>query len=224
LDFASINFNLSAPSLPVIVLIGPPGVGKTKVGSILAKDLGWIFLDTDGIIERASGIKVTTIFSEHGEKTFRLIEHNLADELSLLYNVNVAYGDYSKDKLETYSSSKYGTVLSTGGGFPIPSDNFAKLAKIGILVNLQASLDVLFDRVKQMGDRPLLNPVDSKDNVLIKSTDTAKQARLKSLVEQRKHIYAKANVTIDTSNLGIDAVVESIKAEMGFARCQSFHP
>ncbi len=44
----------------------------------------------------------------------------------------------------------------------------------------------------------------------------AQKSRLKVLVEQRKEIYARADLSLDTSDLSIGAVVARIKAELGF--------
>ena len=68
----------SAPSKPAapsaVVLIGPPGAGKSVVGPLLAASLGVEFRDTDAEIGAAAGKPVSDIFIEDGEETFRELE------------------------------------------------------------------------------------------------------------------------------------------------------
>ena len=64
----------SAASGPVAVLIGPPGAGKSTVGSLLADRMGVGFTDTDAVVESAAGKPVSDIFIEDGEPVFRDLE------------------------------------------------------------------------------------------------------------------------------------------------------
>ncbi|MGF7238179.1 MAG: shikimate kinase [Frankia sp.] len=64
----------SAPARPVVVLVGPPGAGKTTVGSLLADRLGVPFRDTDADVETTAGMTVADIFIEQGEDRFRELE------------------------------------------------------------------------------------------------------------------------------------------------------
>ena len=57
-----------------IVLIGPPGAGKSTVGKSLAKLLNLPFIDSDREIERITNRKISEIFVEDGEEYFRKIE------------------------------------------------------------------------------------------------------------------------------------------------------
>jgi shikimate kinase len=57
-----------------IVLVGPPGAGKSSVGSLLANALGVPFADTDVFVESAAGKPVGDIFIEDGEPVFREYE------------------------------------------------------------------------------------------------------------------------------------------------------
>lgn len=61
------------PLRPVVVLIGAPGAGKSRIGKRLAKLIGVPFVDTDKRIVAAHG-PITTIFAEHGEPYFRVLE------------------------------------------------------------------------------------------------------------------------------------------------------
>lgn len=60
--------------MTVVVLIGPPGAGKTTVGRLLAERMGARFVDTDAQIEQVAGQSVSDIFVEHGEAHFRELE------------------------------------------------------------------------------------------------------------------------------------------------------
>ena len=62
------------PALPIVILIGPPGAGKTTVGGLLAATLGVSFTDTDTEVEAAAGKPVGDIFIEDGEPAFRALE------------------------------------------------------------------------------------------------------------------------------------------------------
>ena len=59
---------------PAVVLIGPPGAGKTTVGELVAQALGVPFTDTDQLIETEQGMPISDIFVEHGEAHFRALE------------------------------------------------------------------------------------------------------------------------------------------------------
>jgi shikimate kinase len=59
---------------PVVVLIGPPGAGKTTVGALLADRIGVGFTDTDAVVESVAGKPVSDIFIEDGEPVFRELE------------------------------------------------------------------------------------------------------------------------------------------------------
>jgi shikimate kinase len=59
---------------PLAVLIGPPGAGKSTVGSLLAGLLGVAFRDTDNDVESAAGKPVADIFVQDGEPAFRALE------------------------------------------------------------------------------------------------------------------------------------------------------
>ncbi|MEO7752015.1 MAG: shikimate kinase [Terracoccus sp.] len=59
---------------PVAIVIGPPGAGKTTIGTALAARLGTSIHDTDAAIEAAQGRSISDIFVDDGEQTFRALE------------------------------------------------------------------------------------------------------------------------------------------------------
>jgi len=61
---------------PRVVLVGPPGAGKTTVGRKLAARLGLPLQDTDTAVEQAAGRKVAAIFTTDGEPAFRGLEEH----------------------------------------------------------------------------------------------------------------------------------------------------
>lgn len=63
-----------APSTSVVALAGFMGSGKTTVGTQLARQLAWRFVDLDDLIENASGTRISEFFDRHGEPSFRLLE------------------------------------------------------------------------------------------------------------------------------------------------------
>ena len=61
-------------SSPYLVLVGPPGAGKTTVGTLLAERLGLPFRDTDADIEAVAGKPISEIFLDDGEEHARALE------------------------------------------------------------------------------------------------------------------------------------------------------
>lgn len=118
---------------PAIVLVGPPGAGKTTVGRALAARLGTAYRDTDADIETVAGKPIPEIFIEDGEPHFRDLER--AAVRSAL--------------------AEHDGVLSLGGGAVMDEATRALLAGLPVVF-----LDVgLHDAVHRVGldvPRPLL--------------------------------------------------------------------
>ena len=118
-----------------IVLIGPPGAGKSTVGRALAKLLNLDFIDSDKEIERVTGRKISEIFVEDGEDFFRKIELSTVKEL--LNNFN--------------------GVISLGGGAPINSEIQAILQNGNFeVIFLDVSISQAANRIGFNKERPLL--------------------------------------------------------------------
>ena len=118
-----------------IVLIGPPGCGKSTVGFALAERLQRPFFDTDNLIEIKSGKKITDIFVEDGEEVFRDIEFEV---LQSVLQQELA-------------------VISLGGGAPISNRaQDAVVSSQSNVVFLDVSLSTAAPRVGFNRDRPLL--------------------------------------------------------------------
>jgi len=121
--------------MPQIVLIGPPGSGKSTIGKALAKFLSLSFIDTDSSVERTSGRKIADIFVDQGEEFFRDLEYQALSKA-----------------LESEKS-----VVSLGGGAPIPERAQLLLQEIkSPIVFLDISLSAAAPRVGFNRDRPLL--------------------------------------------------------------------
>jgi shikimate kinase len=67
---------VTAAAGPLVVLVGPPGSGKTTVGTLLAQRLGVDLRDTDADIVAAEGREVSEIFVDRGEAAFRALERD----------------------------------------------------------------------------------------------------------------------------------------------------
>jgi len=64
--------------MPVVVLVGPPGAGKSTVGALVAERLGVAFRDTDLDVAATAGMPVDDIFFDLGEAAFRELERDAA--------------------------------------------------------------------------------------------------------------------------------------------------
>lgn len=65
---------------PALVLVGPPGAGKSTVGALLAERLGVAFADVDELIVERAGRSIADIFTTDGEPAFRVLEEQLVAE------------------------------------------------------------------------------------------------------------------------------------------------
>ncbi len=126
-----------------IILIGFMGVGKSAVGRELAARLDLNFIDTDAVIEKTEGRKISDIFEKDGEGRFRDLETE----------VIVTLGDYDN------------FVISTGGGIVLRENNVKMLKAIGPLVLLTSREEVIDKRLEGEADRPLLMQGDKLDNI-----------------------------------------------------------
>jgi shikimate kinase len=118
---------------PVVVLVGPPGAGKSTVGKLLAKRRGIGFRDTDADVETVAGSPISDIFVDRGEAVFRELER-----------------DAVRTALEDHDG-----VLAVGGGAVIDNDTRALLASHRV-VFLDVGLADAAARVGFNRDRPLL--------------------------------------------------------------------
>jgi 3-dehydroquinate synthase len=160
---------------PNIILTGFMGSGKTAVGQVVAERLGRWFVDMDAAIERWAGKPVSAIFAQDGEAAFRQMEAALCRELAGERNL----------------------VIATGGGALVSDDNRAALGKSGLLICLDATADVILERLGEAADRPLLAGSDRRE-------------RIEALLAQRATAYAAIPHHIDTDGLPVERVAERV--------------
>ena len=75
-----------------LILTGFMGAGKSTVGAILAREMGWRFIDLDDVIEATSQRTIADIFRDYGEADFRRREREAVEQLSNQEQVVLALG------------------------------------------------------------------------------------------------------------------------------------
>ena len=118
---------------PVVVLVGPPGAGKSTVAARLAERLGVGVRDTDADVEAAAGTDVAEIFFTAGEPEFRRLEREAV----------------------VRALAEHQGVLALGGGAPVQEEVRAALAGRRV-VFLDVGLAAATRRIGMDGPRPLL--------------------------------------------------------------------
>lgn len=113
-----------------IVLIGMPGVGKSTIGVVLAKVLGYEFIDADLLIQKAEGKLLREIIEEKGTDGFIEVENRVNSQIWTTHS-----------------------VIATGGSVVYGKEAMEHLGSIGTIVYLKQNLKPLERRLRNIKGR-----------------------------------------------------------------------
>lgn len=167
-----------------IIFIGIMGSGKTTIGKKIAQIMDYDFIDTDQEIERITGMKVSEIFKKEGELRFR------SEETLALKRIG----------------KEAPAVIATGGGIVLKKENRDIIKNMGIVVYLDADVDVITERVSRNKNRPLLREGNIREKV-------------QKLSEERKNLYLEiADIVIDTGSDKFENLLVKIERKIKLAQ------
>ena len=161
-----------------VVLVGLPGSGKSTFGRQLAKEMGFPFLDLDQLIEERYQLKISEIFSIHGEGTFR---------------------EWESLVLQDTLKQDRAYILASGGGTPCFNDNMDLINAQSISVYLDVPLGSISRRLQtsKAQQRPLFQGLDQGELTL----------KLKSLLVSREHFYSQAKIKLSGEDFSAELLL-----------------
>ena len=176
-----------------IVLIGMPGVGKSTIGVILAKEIGYRFLDSDLLIQEREGKLLKDIIAEQGIDGFLQVENEV------------------NKSIQTKK-----TVIATGGSVVYGEEAMEHLKEIATIVYLSCPYDRL---TRRLGDpRRLTRRLgDLKGRgVVLREGQT-----LRTIYEERCALYEKyADITVDEGMYDIEQTLEILLSVLREAKIE----
>ncbi len=170
-------------SLKRIYITGFMTSGKSTVGPILANVLGFEFIDLDKEIESQENLSIVEIFEKKGEAYFRELETHVLTRFS------------QKDDL----------VISLGGGTITNDTNFAIIRKTGKIIYLKVAPNVLYKRLKNKIDRPLI-----RDMVLNGNSEKDFVEKIEELLQKRSKYYERADLIIESDMQPLGVTIDKI--------------
>ena len=157
-----------------IFLVGFMGSGKSTIGRALAERLQREFIDLDELIVERAGRSIPDIFAQFGEAYFRTLE---------------------RETLRTLESGS-AAVVALGGGAFVSDENRAIVAKLGLSIWLDCTLDKILERLGSDRTRPLYSGRSPE--------------QLAELLASRTPSYSLADLQIDVTQLDVSEAVEKI--------------
>ena len=156
-----------------LILCGHKSSGKTYFGRLFAQEIGTIFIDTDQLTEELytrecqENLSCREIVLKMGEDGFRILESRVINSLDGVTNA----------------------VVSVGGGAVLSPENCCKLQKLGVLVYLEQSKEIIKQRIFNGAIPTFLDPSDLECNL---------ECAIDAMYEERKPIYTKVStVTVN---------------------------
>lgn len=128
-----------------IILIGMPGVGKSTIGVVLAKVLGYKFIDSDLVIQEQTGRLLKDIIAEDGIDAFIQIENDVNKSLNTTKSIIATGGSvvYGREAMEHLS--EIGTVVYLELELPALSKRLGSLEKRGVVLKEGQTLKDLYN-------------------------------------------------------------------------------
>jgi len=166
-----------------IYLTGFMASGKSTVGPLLAREVGYRFIDLDAFVEAREGQPLAGLFASGGEAAFRSAERAALEETTRMARV----------------------VVSTGGGTLANEANLQTALGAGVVVHLRAPEPLVLRRLRRGRLRPLL--LDAHGERL---TGAALEARVQELLAARAPFYARAHLTVDSTAAPPRAVARTL--------------
>ncbi|WP_077073932.1 homoserine kinase [Mailhella massiliensis] len=123
---------LHVPESGCITFIGMAGAGKTTVGRMVARSLGWAFVDSDHIIEAAYAAPLQSVADAMSKEAFIDMEAEIVGRLRLCR-----------------------TVIATGGSVVYRESSMKHLASLGPVVYLDVPMKIILERIARNPDRGL---------------------------------------------------------------------
>jgi shikimate kinase len=159
-----------------IIFVGFMGTGKTTIGEKLAKKLKLKHVDTDILIETEINNSIQNFFQQYGEEAFRQKETDVLKQILQLPTP---------------------TVITTGGGIVLRSENREMMQNVGWIINLDAPPPEIIRRLKTDATRPLLQGGELEE-------------RVRTLYQERKPFYRFADITVNTNSFSVKQVVNQL--------------
>jgi shikimate kinase len=191
----------------LIVLIGPPGAGKTTVGDLVARKLDVAFRDTDADVEAAAGKPVADVFVEDGEEAFRDLERRatlkaLAEHPGVLA---VGSGAILDPDVRTALAA-----LAAARASSVPNAQSSPLERAESAIDPPAAATVVYLKA-DFGAVARHAGLD-KPRVVLPGNP---RGRLRALLEERGPLYESvATMTVDTADADAEELADRIAAEL----------
>lgn len=162
-----------------IILIGMPGVGKSTIGVVLAKVLGYGFVDTDLLIQNEMQMKLSEIIKLRGIDGFKEIENRV--------NVSIQANR---------------TVIATGGSVVYCQEAMEHLKTIGKVIYLQLSLKSLSSRLGNLRGRGVvLKDGQSLEELFLERTPLYEKYADVVIDEENKNLEETLQIIFDHLNM-----------------------
>ena len=154
-----------------IVLIGMPGSGKSTIGVLLAKMVGYDFVDTDILIQQRENKKLYKIIEEDGLEYFKDIENKVNSKLNLDRTVIATGGSVIYGKTAMENLQKTGTIVYLKVSSEELKTRIGNFATRGIAIEKGKTFDDLYIERTPLYEKYADITIESEKNDLVKTAE-----------------------------------------------------